>query len=141
MTLIRRFHHDYNHELVARWLRAEAMKGFQRGDGDDPISARYVEACACTVSLPEFPNSISLILTCDVNPGYLISWHLSVCCVTETGYHGYVPEEGEYWCRLIFGAFADRAVMRPLSERSAAGVEKDVRHFVIVGACDWADQK
>lgn len=134
---MRAFDPDYDHQAIARHLRREAMKGFQRGD--DPSTARYVAACTCGVNLPKAPDSVSLILTRDANPGCLIGWHLSVCCVTDKGYRGYVPEEGAYWLRTIFGPYADRAVEQPLEDRGRFGVEKDVRHFVI--ECDWTDRK
>lgn len=67
-----------------------------------------------------------------------MGWHLSVCCVTDKGYRGYVPEEGAYWARMIFGPWAHRAVEQPLESRSPFGVEKDVRHFLI--ECDWNDK-
>jgi hypothetical protein len=130
---MRLFLHNYDHKAVARWLRLEAMKGFQRGD--DPVSVRYVEACTCGVNLPECPKSVSLILTRDAVPDCVIGWHLSICCVTNRGYRGYVPEEGEYWIRTIFGAYADRAVTQPLDDRSVVGRAKDLRHFII--ECDW----
>lgn len=120
---------------VARWLRGEAMKGFQRGDDD--ISRRYVKACTCGVNLAVCPNSVSLILTRDAAPDCVNGWHLSICCVTNTGYRGYVPEEGEHWLNAIFGDYAARAVEQPLAERGPLGKSKDIRHFVI--ECDWND--
>ena len=125
---------DYNHEAVARHLRREALKGFQRSD--DPISLAYVTACTCGVNLMPPPNSVSLILTRDNNPDCVIGWHLSVCCVTDRGYRGYVEAEGLHWLNLIFGCYAARAVATPLEDRTPFGVEKDVHHFVI--ECDWA---
>jgi len=133
---VRCFAPDYGHAAVVRWMIREAMKGFQRGD--DPSTWRYVDACSCGVNLPEYPKSVSLILTRDANPDCISGWHLSVCCVTDRGYRGYVPEEGAYWLRIIFGPHADRAVEQPLEDRSRFGIEKDVRHFVL--ECDWADR-
>ena len=128
---------DYNHEAIACFLRREAFKGFQRGEDD--ASRRYTEACIVGVNLPEHPNSVSLVLTRDMVPGCLVGWHLSICCVTERGYRGYASEEGEYWKRLIFGPHADRALERPLEERTHWGIEKDVRHFIL--ECDWSNHQ
>jgi hypothetical protein len=134
---MRLFLPDYDHAAVARWLRREAMKGFQRGD--DPSTWRYVEACTCGVNLLPAPNSVSLIFTRDSNPDCKVGWHLSVCCVTHKAYRGYVPAEGEHWRQLVFGKYAPLAVEQPLTERSPYGVKKDVRHFII--ECVWADHK
>lgn len=133
---MRKFDPEYSHDAVARWLRMEAMKGFQRGD--DPTTWRYVDSCSCGVNLPEYPKSVSLILTRDAAPESMHGWHLSVCCVTDKGYRGYVPEEGAYWVRVIFGPYAERAVEQPLEDRTRFGIEKDVRHFLI--ECDWTDR-
>ncbi len=134
---MRLFQPDYAHEGVARWLRIQAMKGFQRGD--DPASVSYVGACTCGVNLPDYPESVSLILTRDSNPDCKIGWHLSICCVTDQGYRGYVSQEGAHWVAMAFGHYAGRAVEQPLEDRSKFGIEKDVRHFVI--ECDWADSR
>jgi hypothetical protein len=135
VDVVRKFDPDYSHEAVARHLRREAMKGFQRGD--DPVSVAYVLACRCGVNLMPPPNSVSLILTRDSNPDCVIGWHLSVCCVTDRGYRGYVEEEGQHWLGLTFGHYAHRAVPQPLNDRTPAGIEKDVRHFVI--ECNWSE--
>ena len=111
-----------------------AKKGFQRGDDD--YSRRYTESCTCGVNLPEYPNSVSLILTRDMLPPTFASgWHLSISCVTEDGYRGYVPAEGEYWRRIIFGAYREYAIPQSLAERTRLGIQKDVRHWLI--ECDW----
>ena len=126
-------HHD--HAAVARHLRREALKGFQRGD--DPATRRYVQACSCGVNLG-YPKSVSLILTRDYEPNCETGWHLSVCCVTDRGYRRYAPEEGEYWLRTIFGPYADRAIPGSLEDRGPVGIAKDVRHWVI--PVDWNDR-
>jgi hypothetical protein len=131
------FDPDYDHAAVGRWLRQQAMKGFQRG-GDD-YSRRYTNACACGVNLPEFPNSVSLILTRDMVPGCAIGWHLSVCCVTDRGYRGFVPAEGAHWIDIVFGPYRGRAVPQPIEDRTAPGIEKDVRHWVV--QVDWDNRK
>ena len=137
---IPRFHRYFpplwDEESIARWLRRQAMRGFQRAD--DEHTGRYVMSCGCGVNLPEYPNSIGLILTRDINPDCLIGWHLSVCCVTYKGYRGYVPAEGEHWRQRIFGHYAELAIPQPLEDRSEFGREKDVRHWII--ECDFADQ-
>jgi len=127
---------EYDHAAVVRYLRRQAMKGFQRDDS--PATDRYVKACSCGVSVLPEPNSVSLIFTRDNVPGCRIGWHLSLCCVTDKRYRGYVPKEGEYWRRLIFGRYAERAVMAPLDERSTFGVQKDVRHWHL--PCAWTDR-
>lgn len=134
---MRRFDSDYNHESVGKWLRQQAMKGFQRGE--DAHSRRYSLACSCGVNLPEFPNSVSLALTRDMIPDYASGWHFSISCITETGYRGYVPEEGEHWLAIIFGEYAGRAIPQPLDDRTDLGRAKDVRHWVV--ECDWVDRK
>lgn len=132
----RLFDPSYDHASVAQWLRRQAMKGFQRGD--DEYTWRYVDSCTCGVNLPEAPNSVSLIFTRDMNPDCAIGWHLSVCCVTNSGYRGFAPDEGQHWVDLLFGPFAHLARPQPLSDRSRFGVEKDVRHWVL--PVDWADR-
>jgi hypothetical protein len=132
---VRLFDPSYDHAAIARFLRRQAGKGLQRGK--DPVSVRYVEDCTCGVNLPEFPKSVSLILTRDAAPGCVFGWHLSICCVTNKGYRGYAPDEGARWVNLIFGRRAHLAVEQPLKDRSRFGVEKDVRHFVV--ECDWSD--
>lgn len=122
-----------NHADVGRWLRMEARKGFQRGHDD--YSRRYTAACTCGVNLPEHPKSVSLILTRDMVPECLIGWHLSICCVTDRGYRGFDPKEGEHWLDVLFGSFASRAALQPIEDRSSFGVRKDVRHWVV--ECDW----
>lgn len=131
----RRFDPGYDHAAVARWLRQNAMKGFNRGLDDH--SMRYMDGCSCGVNL-EFPNSVSLIFTRDMIPPEPNAWHLSVCCVTPKGYREYVPEEGEHWVELMFGHYRGRAILRPLEERSPMGVQKDVRHWRL--DCDWTDR-
>ncbi|HVY94514.1 MAG TPA: hypothetical protein VHA14_17250 [Bryobacteraceae bacterium] len=127
---------DYDHVSVGKWLRQQAMKGFQRGDHER--SSRYTESCMCRVNLPESPNSVSLALTRDMVPDYVMGWHFSISCVTETGYRGYVPEEGEYWLRIVFGGYAARAIPQPIEDRTEPGKAKDVRHWLI--ECNWADR-
>lgn len=127
---------DYDHAAVARWLRLQAKKGFQRAD--DETTQRYVTSCSCGVNLHPAPYSVSLILTRDLNPDCVIGWHLSVCCVTDRGYRGYSEEEGAHWLGVVFGKYASRAVAQPLEDRGPFGKEKDVRHWVI--ECDWADR-
>jgi hypothetical protein len=131
----RLFPPDYNHEAVGRWLRRQAKSGFQRDDS--PSTHRYVDSCTCGVNLPECPNTVSLILTRDLNPDCVIGWHLSLCCVTNRGYRGYQPAEGEHWLGIIFGKYSARAIPQPLADRTQIGTEKDVRHWVI--ECDWKD--
>ena len=62
------FNPDHDHASIAKWLRQQAMKGFQRGE--DSHSRRYVGSCNCGVNLPEFPNSVSLSLSRDITPDY-----------------------------------------------------------------------
>ena len=132
----RLFKPDYDHVQIARWLRMSARKGFQRGD--DEYSRRYTDSCTCGVNLPEFPNSVSLILTRDMVPDCLIGWHLSICCVTDCGYRGFVPAEGNHWLKVVFGSYRDRAAPQPLEDRSTFGVTKDVRHWIV--EVDWASR-
>lgn len=131
---MRLFSSDHDHAAIGRFLRQQAMKGFQRGEDD--YSRRYTLACNARVNLPEYPNSVSLMLTRDMVPEHEWGWHFSICCVTETAYRGYVPAEGEHWLDIVFGKYAAHAIPQPLSDRSRFGVEKDVRHWVLV--CDWS---
>jgi hypothetical protein len=132
----RLFFHNTDHAEVGRYLRAAAKKGFQKGLSSK--SKFYVETCTCGVNLPEYPKSISLTLTRDSNPEFSIGWHLSVCCVTDTGYRGYVPEEGEHWKEVIFGLYSARAIAQPLEDRGPIGIEKDVHHWIL--ECDWSNK-
>jgi hypothetical protein len=100
------FDPDYDHAAVGRWLRLQALKGFQRGA--DEHSRRYTDRCACGVNLPEYPNSVSLILTRDMVPEFAFGWHLSVCCVTESSFRGFVPAEAAHWIEIIFGRCRER---------------------------------
>jgi len=131
---MRIFNPDYDHRAVGRWLRRQALKGFQRGG--DAASGRYVESCTCGVNLADAPNSVSLIFTRDLVPECLIGWHLSVCCVTDKGYRGFSVAEGAHWRSILFGCFADLAIEQPVCDRSQIGRDKDVRHFI--AECDWS---
>jgi hypothetical protein len=119
---------DADHAEVARWLRAEAKQGFIRGWGS--LSFDYRNRCTCGVNLPQAPNSVSLILTRDRVPGEPMGWHLSICCVTSSGYRGYQPAEGEHWAELIFGRY------RSLLTEEAG--RKGAHHFRL--QCDWGDR-
>lgn len=135
--MVRVFDPDYDHVAIGRWLRRNAMKGFQRGIDD--YSRRYTQSCTCGVNLAEPPKSVSLVLTRDMVPECPFGWHLSLCCVTSKGYRGFVPEEGAHWLEILFGPYRGRAAPQPLTERSSSGVDRDVRHWVV--ECDWNDRK
>ena len=85
---------DYDHAKIARWLREYAMRGFLRPPGNEQANARYLQQCSAGVNLPTVPNSVSLTLTRDFGSD-VDGWHLSIACVTNTGYRPHVHEEGD----------------------------------------------
>lgn len=125
---------DSDHAEIAKWLRSQATTGFCKDPGLATWSYGY--SCSCGVNLALAPNSTSLILTRDDVDGEPKGWHLSVCCVTDSGYRNYSPLEGEHWRKLVFGEYASRVVED--APETSIGQSRGVRHFRL--ACDWEDQ-
>lgn len=125
------FYPDVDHAAVARWLRAQAKTGFVYRY--DPAGLVYRDQCTCGVNLPEADHSVSLMFTRDCIAGELTGWHLSVCCVTRSGYRGYQPAEGGHWAELVFGFYRSRLV--EFDAMSSMGQRKAVHHFRL--DCDW----
>jgi hypothetical protein len=131
---IRCFYPDVDHVEVARYLREQAASGFLRGI--DQSSLLYRMRCTCGVNLSERNNSVSLIFTRDAIPTEPSGWHLSVCCVTPTGFRAYEAVEGEHWADLVFGKY--RAHRVTVFAPSNVGEAKGVHHFRL--DCDWGNE-